>query len=153
MAFRVIGLDEITEEKILGHFKFLRSGKWAPTKKQTENSDFFFFNKRKKLTHCSTLETKSRGDRQCQALLIGEVRCWNWEVILGFNKVKVIGKNLNELSSGKNGIEGVEENCLKNLTLKEKMKWWGTGVTLFMLMKISSTKWVMIDDDRRGDRG
>lgn len=37
--------------------------------------------------------------------------------------MKVIGKTLNELSSGKNGIEEVEENCLKNLTLKGKIKW------------------------------
>ena len=60
---------------------------------------------------------------------------------------------MNDLSSGKNEIEGIEENCLKNLTKKKKIKWRGIGVTLFMLIKTSSTERLMIDDDKKGDRG
>lgn len=34
-------------------------------------------------------------------------------------KVKVIGENLNELGLGENGIDRIEEKCLKGISLKK----------------------------------
>lgn len=65
--------------------------------------------------------------------------------------MNVIGENLNGLGSRENQTEEIKNSCLKSLSLKGQVNGKGKGVTVFMLIQMSSSQGA-IDDVERGEK-